>query len=139
MYVRNRLFYFTLIVGTVGLGLASRHFSYLPSFVHLYIGDALWALMVFFIFGFLFPRQATIRLAFYALCFSFAIEFSQLYHAPWIDSIRANRLGGLVLGFGFLWSDLVAYIVGISLGAAGETFINRVRCRQLLIQRSSPY
>ena len=78
MHVRNRLFYLTLIVGTVALGLASRHFSYLPSFVHLYIGDALWALMAFFIFGFLFPRQAIMQLAVYALCFSYAIEFSQL-------------------------------------------------------------
>ncbi len=134
MYVRNRLFYLTLIVAAVALGLASRHFSFLPSFVHLYIGDVLWALMVFFIFGFLFPRQAIMRLAFYALCFSYAIEFSQLYHAPWIDNIRANRLGGLVLGFGFLWSDLIAYIVGISLGAAGETSLNRVRYRPLSTQ-----
>ncbi len=126
---RNRLLYLTLIVSVVALGLASRHFSFLPGFVHLYIGDALWALMVFLIFGFLFARKTTLQLAVYALCFSYAIEFSQLYQAPWIDAIRANRLGGLVLGFGFLWSDLVAYIAGISLGAAAEISTRRASLR----------
>lgn len=31
----------------------------------------------------------------------FLIECSQLYHAPWIDDIRAVPLGGLILGYGF--------------------------------------
>ncbi|MFZ4705216.1 MAG: hypothetical protein ACOYMF_04325 [Bacteroidales bacterium] len=26
------------------------------------------------------------------------------------------RIGGVVLGFGFLWSDLICYLVGISFG-----------------------
>ena len=51
-----------------------------------------------------------------ALSFSYLIEVSQLYHAPWIDSIRATTLGGLVLGFGFLWSDIACYTVGVTLG-----------------------
>jgi len=125
MINRNRLIYLVLILGVVALGLASRHFSFLPSFVHLYIGDALWALMVFLIFGFLFPRHSTAQLALFALLFSYGIEFSQLYHAPWIDSLRQNRLGGLVLGFGFLWSDLIAYLIGISLGALSEYSVAR--------------
>ena len=47
---------------------------------------------------------------------SYLIEISQLYHAPWIDAIRATALGGLVLGFGFLWSDILCYTVGVLLG-----------------------
>lgn len=55
--------------------------------------------------------------------FSFAIEFSQLYHSPWIDSLRNTRVGGLVLGYGFLWSDLVSYTVGIGVGVLIEKLI----------------
>lgn len=51
-----------------------------------------------------------------ALIFSYGIEISQLYHASWIDALRAYRLGGLVLGFGFLWSDMVCYTVGVGFG-----------------------
>ena len=50
------------------------------------------------------------------MSFSVAIELGQLYHAPWIDSIRQTTLGGLILGFGFLWSDLACYAVGVGLG-----------------------
>ncbi len=48
---------------------------------------------------------------------------SQLYHAEWIDSIRATTLGGLVLGYGFLWSDLVAYTIGVGIGFLFELIL----------------
>ena len=120
MISRNRLIYAALVIFVVILGLSSRHFAFWPSFVHTYIGDILWALMVFLIFGFLLPRHTSFQLAASALCFSYCIEFSQLYHTPWIDAIRHTRLGGLVLGFGFLWSDLLSYLVGIGFGTAIE-------------------
>jgi len=56
-----------------------------------------------------------------ALAFAYGVEFSQLYQADWINSLRQTTLGGLVLGFGFKWSDLVAYTLGIFLGA----YLNR--------------
>ena len=80
------------------------------------MGDLLYALMIFFGFGFLFLKIPTIKIAALALGFCFVIEISQLYHAPWIDTIRHTRIGGLVLGFGFLWSDLVCYFTGVSFG-----------------------
>jgi hypothetical protein len=47
-----------------------------------------------------------------AMTFSVLIELSQLYDVPWIDSIRHTPLGGLVLGFGFFWSDFTCYALG---------------------------
>lgn len=55
-----------------------------------------------------------------SLALAFLVEISQLYHARWIDSIRQTALGGLVLGFGFLWTDLVCYSVGIVTGSLTE-------------------
>ncbi len=49
----------------------------------------------------LFPKTETKKLAFISLMFCYGIEASQLYHAEWIDSMRATTLGGLVLGYGF--------------------------------------
>ena len=114
---RNRFLYLILLVLTIVSGLASRHFStILPHWVQLYLGDGLWALMVFLMFGFLFQTRSTRFVAITALAFSYSIEISQLYHASWIDALRANPLGGLILGFGFLWSDLVCYTVGVGFG-----------------------
>ena len=61
--------------------------------------------------------------------FSLMIELSQLYHAPWIDAIRRTRLGGLVLGYGFLWSDLACYAVGVVCGAFAELLIGWLKDR----------
>jgi hypothetical protein len=95
----------------------------MPAFVHDYVGDVLYALMIFLGLGFLFPKFPTIKIAALALAFCFVIEISQLYHAPWIDAIRNMRFGGLVLGFGFLWSDLVCYFVGVSFGFLAERLV----------------
>lgn len=123
---RNRYLYLLLIILTIIAGLASRYCAHqLPYWINLYLGDILWALMVFFLFGFIFKKRNTLEITIIALAFSFCVEISQLYHAPWIDTIRATRLGGLVLGFGFLWSDLLCYSVGVSIGFCIETIINR--------------
>ncbi len=71
--------------------------------------------MVFLGIAFIFFKSSTIKIALLAIIFSFAIEFSQLYQAEWINMIRSTRLGGLILGFGFLWTDLVCYIVGVGI------------------------
>ena len=114
---RNRLLYAMFTILVIILGLSSRKFAFaLPALLNDYLGDALWALMIFIGFGFLFPKIEMKKLAFVSLMFCYGIEVSQLYHAEWIDSIRATTLGGLVLGYGFLWNDLVAYIIGVGVG-----------------------
>ena len=114
---RNRYIYLLLLVITIAAGLASRHFAgYLPHWINLYLGDTLWALMVFLLFGIFFNKKSTVWVAVAALLFSFGIEISQLYHSSWIDSLRSYPLGGLVLGFGFLWSDLLCYTAGVGFG-----------------------
>lgn len=120
---RSRLVYLLLIAFVIALGLASRAEAvrdYVPDFMRAYAGDTLWALMVFLGVGFLFPQLSTWRVAAIALGLAVLIECSQLYHAGWIDALRQTRLGGLILGFGFLWSDLVCYAVGIACGMAVE-------------------
>ncbi len=121
---RNRTLYFIFIVITMLLGLGSRRFSYiLPNFISSFSGDILWALMMFWIFGFIFNSFRTRNVALLALTFSFTIEISQLYHSPWIDNIRRTTLGGLVLGYGFLWSDLVCYSIGVLMGVFIEKLL----------------
>ncbi len=121
---RNRMTYSMAAAGVMLLGLASRRYAHvLPLLLRKSAGDALWALMVFVLGGLLFPRKSTLWTATFALTFSVLIEFSQLYHADWIDAIRAVPLGHLVLGSGFAWGDMVCYAVGIGAGVAGETLI----------------
>ena len=48
-----------------------------------------------------------------ALITSFAVEFSQMLTMPWLVRVRSTFLGHMLLGQGFLWSDLLAYTLGI--------------------------
>ncbi|WP_002147373.1 ribosomal maturation YjgA family protein [Bacillus cereus] len=123
---RNRLLYAMFTIVVIILGLSLRKFAFaLPDLLNDYLGDALWALMIFTGFGFLFSKIETKKLAFISLIFCYGIEISQLYHAPWIDNIRATAIGGLVLGYGFLWSDVVAYTIGVGVGMLCEFILRK--------------
>lgn len=118
---RNRMLYALLALALIACGLLWRSgIIPLPQWLSNNGGDALWALMVFVGFGFLLPRASTLVVALLALTFAWGVEFSQLYHAPWIDAVRATLPGRLVLGTTFAWPDLLAYAVGIALGALAE-------------------
>ena len=86
---RSRLLYLALAGAMAALGLASRRYTAsLPAFIAQYSGDTLWALTAFVGIGLVAPRWPTWRVAGAALVFAYAIEASQLYHAPWIDQVR---------------------------------------------------
>lgn len=111
--------YFTAVVITILLGLASRKFSHLLfSFLAENAGDALWAMMVYFGFRFLFLKKKMFTAILLSFLFSFGIEFSQLYQEDWINQIRGTPLGALVLGKGFLLVDLIRYSIGIVIAAS---------------------
>jgi hypothetical protein len=127
---RSRLVYFFLIACTIIAGLLSREFpNLLPRFLDKYPGDALWALMIYFIVGFIFPRWSFVKVALISILFCYCIELSQLYHAAWIDAIRQTKIGSLILGFGFLWTDVLAYTIGVGLGILGEFIFNKMNSR----------
>ncbi|MDF2890421.1 MAG: hypothetical protein K0R80_788 [Clostridia bacterium] len=118
---RKRVSQAFYIITVILLGLASRSYGkQMPGWLAAYSGDVLWGLMVYLMVGFLQTKQKVLHTALIAFAFSALIEFTQLYHAPWIDAIRSNKLGGLLLGYGFLWSDIICYGIGIATGAVLE-------------------
>jgi hypothetical protein len=109
---RNRILYLILTISTIAIGLLSRTTDITPKLIYPYLGDFLYAVMCFFIVGFLFPKMSSIKVTMIGILICFTIECLQLYQADWIVNIRNTRLGGLVLGSGFLWSDMVSYVFG---------------------------
>jgi len=119
--LKTRIIFALLICVTIILGLVSRQITGIP----LFIGDILWATMVYFIMRFLFIKKSLNISVIASLLFSYTIEFSQLYKAPWINNLRHTLFGRLVLGDTFLWSDLLCYTVGIGIGVLIDTRLNR--------------
>ena len=116
---RSRLVLSLLALAVIAIGLASRR-GYVPFLAALgnYPGDALWAWVVLLCVAWVRPSITRTQLIGWSLVIAFAIEFLQLYQAPWMQALRANKLAYLVLGNGFDPLDLLAYVVGIALGAA---------------------
>jgi hypothetical protein len=128
---RGRLFLLPLMLLVVALGLGSRTPTareYAPRFLTDYAGDTLWASMAYLCFVFALPRLPVRLAAAAALGVSVLVELSQLVHTPWLDALRAHRLGALVLGRGFVASDLVCYAAGVALAAGVDlTLLSRRR------------
>lgn len=108
MTTNNRFLYFILTVSTIILGILSRKMDGMPTF----LGDSLYAVMVYFGLRMFFINLNLKKTAILALSFCFCIEFLQLYRAEWMLEIRRTTLGHYVLGQGFLWSDLAYCTLG---------------------------
>ena len=97
----------------------------LSLFHRKYGGDALWAMLVFVLVRWIRPRAAIANSALVAAAIAAAVETSQLYHAPWIDSFRRTRMGLLTIGRTFNWGDLPAYALGVILAALADQIWRR--------------
>jgi hypothetical protein len=122
---RQRLPYILLTILLIAIGLPARLTVWYPQFIVLYVGDGLWAMMLYFFAATLFPKLAPLKL--FALCIvgTWLVEFSQLYQADWINNIRHMPLMGLLLGYGFRAADLIAYTFGILAGLVVDLFLLR--------------
>ncbi len=121
---RNRKIYFLLIVLTIIIGLLSRS-DMIPEFIYPFLGDYLYAIMYFFIAGFVFSEMESWKIALVSIFICYAIELAQFYQADWIENIRSYKLGGLILGHSFLWSDMICYTLGRMTGYYWEVYFCR--------------
>lgn len=111
---RGPLLVATFVV--VVLGLACRT-PLSPSFAELYLGDVLWGALFFLLFAVWQPSAPSWGLGLVAVAATELIEVSQLYREPWAEDLRGTKLGGLLLGHGFSWSDVLCVALGAGLAA----------------------
>lgn len=104
----NRLYYFLALFITLILGILSRKITGIP----LFIGDMLYAVLIYFGFRFLIMNSNKSTSLLLGLFFCFGIEILQLAQFDWLITIRKTTIGHYILGQGFLWSDLICYFIG---------------------------
>lgn len=80
--------------------------------IPLCTGDFLYAVMMYVFIRLVWIDKSAIQILMISLAICYGIEFSQLYHANWINELRNTLLGRYTLGQGFLWSDILAYSFG---------------------------
>lgn len=107
--MKKRLNYLILVVVTIGIGLFSRRLEVIP----FWIGDSLWAVMVYLIVRSILINKKQLIALQVSILFSYLIELSQVLEWNWLVMVRKHVIGRLILGQGFLWSDIMAYTLGI--------------------------
>lgn len=124
----RRIIYFILFIFCTWLALFTRKE---PQFFHPIIveygGDTLWASGFYFLMRSIFIRTSPLKLAIIVYALGVLDELSQLWRAPFLNEIRSTYIGKLMLGQGFLWSDLVCYGVGTLLAFAIVLIVERIR------------
>jgi Protein of unknown function (DUF2809) len=127
-WLRARVRYVALAVGTIVLGLAVQSGGgALSPVVRDVLGDALWAAMATWWIAAVAPAMRLAWRAAVALVLCFAVELSQLVHTPVLDALRRTTLGYLVLGSGFDPRDFAAYAGGVLAAVLLERAIARRR------------
>ena len=114
MLKKSRLFYFSITLLVIVSGILSRKINGIPFF----IGDILYAVMVYFGCRMIFIDSTTPKKIVLPLLLCYLIEIQQLYDAAWLLQIRQTTLGHYALGEGFVWSDLGCYTVGVFIAFA---------------------
>lgn len=115
--MNKRLFYLILTFSSIVIALFIRSkWAYLPDFINIWIGDYLWGIMLFWAGRLFFLGVDKPKMTYALVVFCWCVEASQAFHRPWLDAFRDTTFGGLLLGHGFLWSDIIAYTAGVVSG-----------------------
>jgi hypothetical protein len=126
--LRARLWYLAFVIATIGLGLSVHlRATMLSTVARDVLGDVLWAVMSVWCVSVVVPAARLLTRGAVALAVCWAVEASQLYHAPTVDALRATMVGHLVLGSGFDPRDLAAYAAGVLAAALLEAGVSRRR------------
>ena len=105
--------YFLLFIFFIWLTLATRHHAdWFHPFIAKYDGDTIWAGDFLLLLRIFFTKVRLWKLALCNYIFGALDEVSQLWHTPLLDAIRKTTIGKLMLGLGFMWSDLLCYAAG---------------------------
>ncbi|MET3026892.1 DUF2809 domain-containing protein [Flavobacterium sp. UW10123] len=106
---KSRIYYTLIFLSIIFLGILSRKISFIP----LWIGDFLYAVMIYFLVRIFLPFKNAFGIALLSLLICYGIESLQLYQGEWMIELRKTLFGRYVLGQGFLWEDILAYTFGI--------------------------
>lgn len=102
------------------------------SWVNNSLGGILYVIFWSLLFSFFFFRTRPWKISIFVLMVTCSLEFLQLWHPPFLESIRSTFLGVTLIGNSFTWTDLFYYLVGC---AASVWLIQWLRHKEALRDR----
>mgnify|MGYP001800731937 FL=1 len=94
-----------------------------PAWLHDVLGSIAYEIFWILLFAFMLPKVSPLRIAIGVCIATCAIEFLQLWKAPFLEAARKSLPGRLVLGNTFIWADFPVYFIGSFFGWLKVNFI----------------
>ena len=116
MFKKRILIVISLLI-IIPIGFYSKFYSGPACFwVNNFLGgvfyEIFWCLIVFFIS----PKTRHWKIATGVFVVTCGLEFMQLWHPAFLETIRSNFIGVTILGRSFSWADFPYYIIGSAIG-----------------------
>jgi hypothetical protein len=128
MDLGKRTSYAAAAVLIIGVGLLTRlPLLSFPRALAKPLGSVLWGAMLYCVLRVVWPRAQILSIAAMAAVIAATVEFSQLWHTARLDAFRRTAIGVLLIGRYFSWTDILAYLGGISLVCLVELAVHARR------------
>jgi hypothetical protein len=126
----DRLAYAGVLVVVTPLGLMTKFYGGpVADWVSNYAGGFLYVLFWVFVCLVLVPRVSPRVTALWVLAITCALEVLQLWHPPFLRTIRSTFAGRALIGTTFVWWDFIYYIVAAAVSPALARLAVRVARR----------
>lgn len=102
-------------LGLVGVGTKFYHGRF-EGWIHNYAGGVIYEVFWIILFGAVFDRVRAWRIALWVFLATCALETLQLYHPPFLETIRSSFVGRGLIGQGFDPYDFPYYVIGSVIG-----------------------
>ena len=110
----------------VPLGFYSKIYTGLAAgWVNNSLGGVLYVIFWSLLFSICFIRPRAWKIAVIVLLTTCLLEFLQLWHPPFLQTIRSTFLGVSLIGNSFSWSDQLHYVIGFILSGILITLFNQ--------------
>jgi hypothetical protein len=88
--------------------------------------EIFWCLVIFLIV----PKLKPVNIAVGVFIVTCLLECLQLWHPPFLQAIRSDFIGSVIIGTSFVWSDFIYYILGSTIGWLWMERIRKIKVTQ---------
>jgi glycopeptide antibiotics resistance protein len=112
-YISKNKWTLLAIILIVPLGFYSKFYDG-PAYnwVNNSLGGVLYVIFWSLLFSLLAARSKSWKIVSLVFLITCAIEFLQLWHPPFMETIRSTFIGATLFGNSFSWMDMAHYVIG---------------------------
>ena len=126
-YLARKRWTILSVVILVPIGLYTKIYSGpAAQWVNNSLGGVLYVVFWSLVFCILLPGIKTRKIAAAVFLVTCLLEIMQLWHPPFLETIRLTFIGATLIGNSFSWLDLVHYMIGLSLSLLLLKYLGRL-------------